>query len=312
MRRNVANSSRVSKCAGSGWSHASRVDETSRRQAGFGLRGSREVPGAGPAVAGPGEDGYDVRAVAGASTLDRQPAAGAHHREQIAEQRLVVGDPVERRGGEHGVDRFGHGERQLEVGFDDGDARAVLRKVLAGLRQHRRRRVDRDHAAVGHAVEQGRGNPAAAGARVEDRLVAAKPEAVDDRSRPAELRRGSTRCRSPRPSRGASLSSASASDATGVVKLRPPTWSGCSTGPMERAVLTTRQDTQECTTAADAQVRGDAAGSVRDLPAELAVRNAQEPLSARSASDAVAAYPGTSRATCLPSTTGAPATSRSQ
>ena len=68
----------------------------------------------------------DVRHVARTSTLGRQTRPGPHRGGEVREQGVVLGDPVERRVREDGVQHPVDGERRArEVGADDGDARIV-------------------------------------------------------------------------------------------------------------------------------------------------------------------------------------------
>ena len=107
----------------------------------------------------------DVGDVARAAALGDQPAARLQRGVQAGEERVVVGDPVERRGREDRVDRLG----ELELGeVGHGERRCGRRRARSRASlDHRRRAVDGDHAPARQALEQRRGDAAGAAAGVE-------------------------------------------------------------------------------------------------------------------------------------------------
>ena len=131
-------------------------------------------------------------------------AAGAQRRRERRKQRLVVGDPVEGRVGEHRVDLLAVCRRSVrEVGL--AHVGGASRELGPRAGDHVRRRVDGDDAPAREAVEQQPRDAARAAAGVEDRLVAAQLEAVDDRLGHRDLRAprpGGRRRRSSRGSAG--------------------------------------------------------------------------------------------------------------
>ena len=89
--------------------------------------------------------------VALAAALGDQLPAGLQRGVQAANRRVVVGDPVEDRVREHGVDRL----VELERGeIATGTPSRGRGQRLARLRHHRGRAVDGDHAAARQAVQQ--------------------------------------------------------------------------------------------------------------------------------------------------------------
>ena len=159
--------------------HVSHLDEADPLEPLRGRLGRLEVPRPGPA----GERGLGDRVdrgphggdVALAAALRDEPAAGLERGEQVLEEAVVVGDPVEGRGREDRVD--GRLEHELgEVGDADVDARP---EPLARLGDHRGRAVDRDHLAARQPLQQRRRHAARAAAGVEHALVAAQLEAVE-------------------------------------------------------------------------------------------------------------------------------------
>ena len=118
-----------------------------------------------------------------------QPA-GPEHGRQVREQRVVVGDPVERGGRQDGVDRLGQRQRLTEVGDDVLDPIAERRQPVARRLDHRRRGVERDHPPAREAFGQQLGDPSAPAARVEDPFVAVERQAIEDDPAPARLRVG--------------------------------------------------------------------------------------------------------------------------
>ena len=120
------------------------------------------------------------RDVAGAAVLGGEPPAGPQRPVQAAEERVVVEHPVEDGAGEDDVDRL----LELELGQVGDQSLVPGPQHRAHLLDHRGRAVDGDDAARGQALDQHRGDPAAAAARVEDALLAAELEAVEDRPRP--------------------------------------------------------------------------------------------------------------------------------
>ena len=121
---------------------------------------------------------------------------------RFAEQRVVVGDPVERRGRQDRVDRPVDRQRRAEVGDDVLDPVAEAGEPLARGLDHRRRPVERDDPAARQALGEQLGDAAAAAAGVEDPLVAVERQAIEHDRRPSASsgrRRGR---RSGRPSRG--------------------------------------------------------------------------------------------------------------
>ena len=98
-----------------------------------------------PAVADRGERPLDRGDVADPAALRDEPAARSQDRRQVAEQRVVVGDPVERGGREDRVDRAARAAAAAEVGHDELDPVAEPGQPLARGRDHRGRPVERDH-----------------------------------------------------------------------------------------------------------------------------------------------------------------------
>jgi hypothetical protein len=82
---------------------------------------------------------------------------------------------VERRGREHRVDGLAEVERE-QIGLAHVDG---VRQLRARLLDHRRRGVDRDHAAVRQPLEQRARDATGAAAGVQHRLVAAQHEPVE-------------------------------------------------------------------------------------------------------------------------------------
>ena len=104
------------------------------------------------------------------AALGHQAPAGPQRGVQAREQKLVVGDPVKDRAREDRVD--GLLQRELgEVGLEE---RRPVWQRDAGVLDHGRPTVHRDHVAVGQALEQHLGHPPRAAARVEHHLVAAR------------------------------------------------------------------------------------------------------------------------------------------
>ena len=99
------------------------------------------------------------------------------------------------------------------------------------------RAVDGDHPALGQALDQHRGDPAAAAAGVEHRLVAAQLEPVEDRRAPTP-RAGPRRAGSwPRPSRGCASPLISSAVVTGPAVAAPPPSSKASIAPAFSSVI---------------------------------------------------------------------------
>src|SRR3954451_9616492 len=163
---------------------AADVGEAGVLQAPLGLLRRAEVPRPVPALevraerrvfAGLARRRVDERDVAGAAALRDEAAAGSQRAAQGPEERIVVGDPVERRGGEDDVDGLPAEVEPDEVG--DAQVGAVAEALASGL-DHRRRQVDGDHAALGQPLEEQLGEAGGPAARVEERLVAAQLQAL--------------------------------------------------------------------------------------------------------------------------------------
>ena len=106
---------------------------------------------------------------AAAAVLGDELAAGADDRGEVAEERVVVVDPVERRGREDRVDRARRSARRLaEVRLNERDPVAEPLEAAAGLVEHRRRGVEGDDVAARQALGEELRDPAAAAAGVED------------------------------------------------------------------------------------------------------------------------------------------------
>ena len=150
MRRNVSSGSPVSNRVGSGWSHASMAVKPAAGQAFGGRFGGLVVGLAEPAIADRGEDRPDRGDVPGAAALGDEPATGPDDRGEVAEQRVVVGHPVERRGRQDRVGELAVGQREwpAEVGDDERHPIAEPLEPAARLIDHRRRSVEGDDAAA--------------------------------------------------------------------------------------------------------------------------------------------------------------------
>ena len=181
---------------GPGLQPAAHLVKAGGAQALLGRSGACEVPRHRPVREALGEAGVrggpqrrlvDGGDVALPPALRADPAARPQRRRERCEQRVVVGHPVKRRVGEHGVDALVQPQRR-EIGsanvggrvLELDPARATISRVG----------VDGDDAAVREAIEQQARHPARAAARVEDRLVAAQLEAVDDGLGHRDLRAG--------------------------------------------------------------------------------------------------------------------------
>ena len=117
--------------------------------------------------------------VALAPALRADPPAGCQRGGERGEQRVVVGHPVKRRVGEHRVDVLAVAQAQRrEIGLADVDRRILKLGARAG--DHVGVGVDRDDAAPREPVEQQPRHPPRAAAGIENRLVAAQLEPVDD------------------------------------------------------------------------------------------------------------------------------------
>lgn len=121
--------------------------------------------------------------VAASAALGQQAPAGFEVALKGSEQRVVVGDPVQRGVGEDHVHRLG--QRQLRQVLADGHS-AIADRLL-GVGDHRWRRVDGVHRAVRNAPRQLQGDLAAAAAGIEHHLVAVELQAVELLGRPALL-----------------------------------------------------------------------------------------------------------------------------
>ena len=131
---------------------STKPDASSRRTV---VHRRREVDRAEPAVADRGKRPLDRRDVADPAALGDEPAAGSQDRRQVREQRVVVEDPVEGRGGQDRVHRLVERERTPEVRHDVLDPVAERRQPLAGRVDHRRRTVERDDVPAGQARRPG-------------------------------------------------------------------------------------------------------------------------------------------------------------
>ena len=163
-----------------------------------------EVDAAEPAVADPCEDPLDRGDVADPTALGDQQPARPRDRGEVAEERVVVGHPVERRGRQDRIHLALDRQRRAEVGDDVFDPVAEPREPLAARLDHRRRAVERDDAAIRQALGQHLGHAAAAATGVEDPLVAVERQPVEDDRPPARHRGRRRGRRSGRPSRAAS------------------------------------------------------------------------------------------------------------
>lgn len=136
-----------------------------------------------------GKRSFDRGDVACATTLRGELATGPNDGRQMPEQRIVVRDPVERRGRQDRVDRFGDRKRRGEVGHEVLDAR-IGSEPFAGALDHGGRAVERHHKAPRRPREQHRRHASGAAPGVEHALGAGEVEPVDDRCAPARHGRG--------------------------------------------------------------------------------------------------------------------------
>jgi hypothetical protein len=154
------------------------------------LAGAGEVPRARPACERRMVDARDrlcdVGHVARAAALGDELAARLQRGVEAGEQPLVVVDPVEGGGAQDRVD----GLVELEVQQVDGERLDAVAEAPPGLVDHRLRAVDRHHVAVRHPLQQQGGHPPGAAAGVEDPLVAAQVEPLQDVAAPRLLGRG--------------------------------------------------------------------------------------------------------------------------
>ena len=109
---------------------------------------------------------------------------------EVREERVVIGDPVERGGRQDRVDRRPERQRSAEVGDDELDPVAERRQPVARGLDHRGRAIERDHPATGQSPGKQLGDPAAAAAGVEDAFVAGEREPLEDGRAPAGHRVG--------------------------------------------------------------------------------------------------------------------------
>ena len=170
----------------------------SRRRAG--LLGRGEGPRPGPPVAGRREHREHAADVPGAAALRHEPAAGPHDAGEVREQRVVVGDPVERRRRQDRVDRrVGQRQRAPQV-------RDRVGHPIAERRQPRRARP-----RPSTATHRARSRARRGGARP------AAPSRVRSRSR----RRARSRRRGAGAGRGRSSPSGSSGGRRGRTRRRP-------------------------------------------------------------------------------------------
>jgi hypothetical protein len=163
------------------------VDESGGLEPSGRLLGAGEVTNALPGFAERCERRLDGRDVAAATALCGEAATGLEHGGEMAEQRVVVEDPVERGRREDGVDRRAHRQRRGEVGKDELDAVAVCLEAPACFVEHRRRRVERHDVAVQELVEELLRDPPGTAAGVQHSLVAAERQAGQNGGSPASL-----------------------------------------------------------------------------------------------------------------------------
>ena len=166
------------------------LDKARRRQSGFGLCGGGVVLGVGPVVAHLRQGGSHAADVAGAAALCRQLGAGTHHGGQVAEHPVMVHDPMEGGGTEDRVDTLVDGKRVDQVGEDEVNPPRVGRQAFRRLVEHRPRRVQRDRAARGYALQQAFGDTSAAAAGVKNGLVAAQLQPLEHHPAPPRHRVG--------------------------------------------------------------------------------------------------------------------------
>ena len=128
--------------------------------------------------------------VPGAAALRDEASTGPEHGGEIGEQRVVIGDPVEGRGRQDGVHGLVDRERGRQVGEHEPDPIAERREPAPRGLEHRRRAVERDHGAVGEPFGDKRRDASRTAPGVQDGLVAAELEPVDDDRAPPEPRVG--------------------------------------------------------------------------------------------------------------------------
>src|SRR5688572_9140507 len=107
-----------------------------------------------------------------AAALRDEPAAWLQGTEQAAEQTWMIEHPVEGRGAEDRVGAFVDGQGGA-VGMDEAGAILLAgRQLTASRRQHVRRDVEADGAAVRQAIEQQGRQAARTAPHVQYELVA--------------------------------------------------------------------------------------------------------------------------------------------
>ena len=123
-------------------------------------------------------------------TLRDEPAARPDDGREVREQRVVVGDPMEGRRREHGVDRLRQRQRLPKVGDDVLDPLGKSPEALARRLDHRGRAVESHHVPSRESRREQLGDPARAATRVEDTLVTGQWQAVEHAGAPARHRVG--------------------------------------------------------------------------------------------------------------------------
>ena len=92
----------------------------------------------------------------------------------MAEERVMIGDPMEGCRREDRIDRLGDRDRALEIGDEELDPCTKPGEPRPGLVDHGRRPVQSDDGSSLQAHRQHLRDPAAAATGVEDPLVAAE------------------------------------------------------------------------------------------------------------------------------------------
>ena len=131
-----------------------------------------------------------VGEIRAAAALREQAPAAAQAREDLAKERLVIADPVERRRAE---DEIGPGVERHRGSSTCAKRHAIAEvgpQVGARRQQHVPRSIDRDQPAVRQHRHQLAGQPPGAAAGVDDALVAAHRQSRQHAPSPLGLRRG--------------------------------------------------------------------------------------------------------------------------
>ena len=190
MRRNVSSAPEGLERRGLGVEPARDVREPGRAQALLGPLGRREHLARERIGAELLEHPHHADEVPRATALRGEPPPGPEHGREVGEQRVVVGDPVERRGRHDRVDGLVDRERQHQVRGHEPDPVAERRQPAPRGLEHRRRAVERDHVASREPFGQERGHPPRTAPGVQHGLGAVELEPVDDGRAPPELRVG--------------------------------------------------------------------------------------------------------------------------